>query len=379
VLDQYDYKSFRYAELLLPDGCEVKDVCLRARHYPFELKARLNFDDPRLAKIWELCVHTQKYGVQEVIQDCMEREKGFYVGDGCYTALTNLILTRNDSMARKLIDDAFSADCITDGLVTCLDCSFMQEIAEYPMMLVYLVWWHYRLTGGRDYLAANYPKAVKVLESYRRDYEKDGLLQNLDKWCVVEWPKKFQDNYGVDVKEGKVCEEPHVSMNAYYLEAIRTANRIAAELGLAPYRDEAPLVSAFLRAFYDPERRLFRDGTRTEHASLIGNVTAFGLGLCPDEGCVDTITQMIETRKLSSVSLFGAFLALMGYVRIGRREKIPELMCDEGAWLRMLSEGATTTFEGWGRDTKWNTSLFHLTLSYGAVFLSDVDPENLFA
>ena len=100
-------------------------------------------------------------------------------------------------------------------------------------------------------------------------------------------------------------------------------------------------------------------------------MTAFGLGLCPDEGCVDTITQMIETRKISSVSLFGAFLALMGYARIGRREKIPELMCDEGAWLRMLSEGATTTFEGWGRDTKWNTSLFHLTLSYGAIFLSD--------
>ena len=43
------------------------------------------------------------------------------------------------------------------------------------------------------------------------------------------------------------------------------------------------------------------------------------------------------------------------------------------------TEDATTTFEGWGKDTKWNTSLFHLTMSYAAVFLADVDLKMLFA
>jgi hypothetical protein len=45
----------------------------------------------------------------------------------------------------------------------------------------------------------------------------------------------------------------------------------------------------------------------------------------------------------------------------------------------MLREDATTTFEGWSRDSKWNTSLFHMTLSYAALFLSDTDLEALFA
>ena len=45
----------------------------------------------------------------------------------------------------------------------------------------------------------------------------------------------------------------------------------------------------------------------------------------------------------------------------------------------MLREDATTTFEGWGKDTKWNTSLFHLTMSYAALFLSDTDTAALFA
>ena len=53
-------------------------------------------------------------------------------------------------------------------------------------------------------------------------------------------------------------------------------------------------------------------------------------------------------------------------------------LSNEGAWKRMLKEDATTTFEGWGKDTKWNTSLFHLTMSYVALFLADVDLKQLF-
>ena len=224
-LDWFDYKSFRYAELSIPANVEILDVYFCVRHYPFVLKTQLKPDyafNKELREIWNLCVHTQKYGVQEVIQDCMEREKGFYLGDGCYTALTNMILTGDDSMVRKLIDDAFSTSFISDTLVTCMCCSFMQEIAEYPLILVYLVLWHYNYTGDKEYLMQNFAKVTRLLDAYRRDYEKDGLLRDLDKWCVVEWPKNFQHEYDVDIREGQICKEAHVSINAYYIAAIRT-------------------------------------------------------------------------------------------------------------------------------------------------------------
>lgn len=188
-LDWFDYKSFRYAEILFPSGVKVSEIYLSARHYPFELKANIKpkyTQNEDIKKIWDLCVNTQKYGVQEVIQDCMEREKGFYLGDGCYTALTNMILTHDDSMVRKLIDDAFFSDFITDTLVTCMNCSFMQEIAEYPLILIFLVLWHYNYTGDKAYLAQNYNKVKKLLDAYKREYEKEYLLRDLDKWCVVE-------------------------------------------------------------------------------------------------------------------------------------------------------------------------------------------------
>ncbi len=380
-LDWYDYKAFRYAEFEIPASATIQSVCLKARHYPFTLKTNLKKEycsNESLKQIWELCVHTQKYGVQEVIQDCMEREKGFYLGDGCYTALANMLLTHDDSMIRKLIDDAFASSFITDTLVTCMDCSFMQEIAEYPLMMVYLILWHYRFTHDRDYLTANYPKVTALLDAYRREYETDNLLCNLDKWCVVEWPQNFQHGYDVDISEGKVCKDAHVSINAYYIEAVRTANRIASILDLGQYRDEKPLIRAFYAAFYNPEKQLFRDGENTDHISVVGNSFVYGLGLCPDEACKKSILALIDDCGIDSLSFFCTFPILMGYARDGEDKRLLDALLNNGTWLRMLREGATTTFEGWGKSTKWNTSLFHLTMSYAAIFLSNEDLKSLF-
>lgn len=380
-LDWFDYKAFRYAEFLIPDGAEITDIYLTARHYPFILKTDLKKElqgDNDLQRIWELCIHSQRYGVQEVIQDCMEREKGFYLGDGCYTALTNMILTGDDSMVKKLIDDAFSTDFITDTLVTCMDCSFMQEIAEYPLILVFLILWHYNFTHDKQYLKICYPKVTKLLDAYRRHYETDHLLRNLDKWCVVEWPKNFQHDYDVDITEGKICSEAHVSINAYYIEAIRTANSIAHILDLPEYRDEKPLLDAFYTVFYDKEKNLFKDGKNTDHISLVGNSFVFGFDLCPDKECEQAIIDSIFKEGISSLSFFCVFPVLAGFIRRGRTSLIRKALSDNGAWKRMLREDATATFEGWGKDTKWNTSLFHLTMSYAAVFMADIDIEKLF-
>lgn len=381
TLDWFDYKSFRYVQLLLPQGVEIKAISLLARHYPFALQTCLKptyAADAAMRRIWELCVHTQRYGVQEVIQDCMEREKGFYLGDGCYTALTNMLLTGDDSMVRRLIDDAFSTSCISDTLMTCMNCSFMQEIAEYPLILVLLVLWHYRYTGDGGYLSSNYPKVVALLEAYRRHYEKDGLLRDLDKWCVVEWPQNFRHGYDVDLTQGQICREAHVAVNAYYIAAVRAANAIAAALGHSPYREETPLLTAFHQAFYDEDRHLFCDGESTRHVSLVGNSFVYGFSLCADGLFQRQFLSMLREHTLASLSLFCTFPVLMGLTVHGEEALLEACLMDEGAWRRTLREGGTATFEGWGKDTKWNTSLFHLTMSYAAVFMADVDLKKLF-
>lgn len=380
-LNWFDYKAFRYVELVVPETCNVENVYLTARHYPFELKAKLKpefQEDMRMRKIWELCVNTLQYGVQEVIQDCMDREKGFYLGDGCYTALAHMILTEDDSMVRYLIDSAFLSTRFVNGMVTCLNCSYMQEIAEFPLIMVSLILWHYRLTGDRTYLEKNYVPATKLLDSYRRDYEQDFLLQNLDKWCVVEWPANYRDGYNVDLTQRQICKEAHMVINAYYIEAISTLNKIAAILGKPLYRGLTEIKDKFWDSFYDEKRHIFKDGVNTTHSSYISNVFAFGFELMPDEESKETIWSLIQERGISNVSLFGAFPLLAGLIRNEKAGHMKQFLLDEGAWLRMLREDTMTTFEGWGKACKENASLFHLTLSYAAVFLADIEHGTLF-
>lgn len=374
VLNEFDYKSFRYVRINMPGGrvaFEKASLYLRARHYPFELKAKPNVSDPKLLAIWDLCVRSLKYGPQEVIQDCMEREKGNYLGDGCYTALAHAVLTGDVSQIKKLVDDSMRSRFIDKGLMTCAACSFMQEIAEYPLMMYYLLYSYYELTGDTDYLREKYDGLCEILDHYRDTYETNGLLTNLDKWCVVEWPAPYRDGYAADITEGKVCTELHSVINAHYIGAVKYLNRIAALLGKTPYRDEAPLVKAYTDAFYVPEKRLFRDNVNSDHISMVSNAFAFMYDLVPDGETEETMVRYFRERGFTTVMLFGAYPILEGLRRTGRLDVMYEFLADENAWLRMLREGATVTFEGWGRDTKWNTSLFHLTLSYASLFLTD--------
>jgi len=366
-------KSFRYAELLLPEGAELVSAQLVARHAPFTLRAGMRPEfasDPDLQKVWDLCVSTQRYGVQAGVQDCLEREKGYYLGDGCTIALTHAALSGEDAFLRRLIREAFVTASVSSTLLTCLDASFAQEIAEFPLMLVLTILWHFRLFGDRAFLAEQYPRVVVLLEAYRR-YEKGTLLCNLEKWSVIEWPDNFRDGYTAAVPEGVTNPKPHAALQAHYVAAVRAANRMAGLLDLPLYREEGPLLSTFYGAFYDETCRRFTDDETSGHVSLPGNVYAFGFGLFPNRAAEDDTADWIESRGISATFLFGAFAVLAGFARRGETERLRRLLSDPGAWLRMISEGATRTFEAWGKELKWNTSLFHLTFSYGALFLTE--------
>ena len=54
-----------------------------------------------------------------------------------------------------------------------------------------------------------------------------------------------------------------------------------------------------------------------------------------------------------------AYFALAALKVNGEDDLALELATNDNAWMNMISEGATTTFEAWGKDQKWNTSLCH--------------------
>ena len=178
--------------------------------------------------------------------------------------------------------------------------------------------------------------------------------------------------------QGKVCSEAHISINAYYIAAVRTANEIAGILELPIYRDEAPLMEVFYKTFFNPEKNLFKDGENTQHISLVGNSFVYAFGICEKEEFQQQFIKMLREKGIDSLSLFCTFPVLMGAVKNNQEDLLKECLLNEGAWLRIIREDGTTTFEGWGKDTKWNTSLFHMTMSYAATFMADINLKEIF-
>ncbi len=380
-LNQFDYKSFRYVELILPDDCSVYEnsICLTARHYPFELKQEYIGTDVREKQIWDLCIRSLKYGVQCVIQDCMEREKGYYLGDGCYSLLTYCLVTQDFTLMEKFFDDFLRTKFVNRGLLTCSNCSKMQEIAEYPLIMFTTLLEYTVLTGNHDFVRERFDAFADILDYYRESYaEEDGLLNNLDKWCVVDWPAPRRDGYETEITEGKICTTKHSSINAYYIGAVKCLNKVAKIIGHAPYTDVEPLEKAYISAFYDPVRKLFRDDVQFQHVSLPGNVIAWWFDILPDEETRQNIIAMVREKRLSTVLFFTTFPMFCALVRDNESELMHDLLTDDETWMKTIHEGGTTTFEGWSKDDKWNTSLFHLTFTFAAAFMVDWKIKEIF-
>ena len=247
----------------------------------------------------------------------------------------------------------------------------MQEIAEYPLIMPDLMLWHFKVSGDGEYLRENVEKMKRVLDFYRQNYEKDGIVNDLDRWCVVEWPKNYQDGYAADVAEGKVSTEAHIAINAYYYRAISVLNKLCKLSNMPKYRDESEIYNAIIERFYDSEAHMFVDGEEHRHISLIGNAFPYAFDMAPDEIFEKNFRQLLSEKGENATSFFTTFPLLFKFTRDGDVSQVERYLFHDGTWSRMLREGATSTFEGWGKDCKWNTSLFHLTMSSAAIFLSD--------
>lgn len=372
TLSQYDYKSFRYAEFLCSDTCKIENFAMQIRHYPYTEKAVCRYNDPVLQRIWRFAADSLRYGVQEIIQDCMEREKGQYMGDGLFTSTTLAVLTGETAIMEKLIAEALRSSFINRGLMICSPCSFMQEGSDYPLMLPGFLLAHTHLTKSTDFAAACYDGVKDMLDYFTESFAgEDGLLRDVDQWCVVDWPKEARDGYDFELLSGAPSPGLHNVVNAYYVGAVKAMNCLAEKIGREPYGDAERLEKSFVDMFYRKEEGLFRDAELSEHISLPGNVFALLFDLCPDKETEERIVNMIMEKDPTNSAFFGSFASLAAFTRLGKEEELKAFIKNEGRWLRMLREGATATFEAWGKDAKWNTSLFHLCYTFVALFLTD--------
>lgn len=366
ILHQYDYKAFRYAEILHGADVSLPGYAAQVRHYPMDDSlCTLRCPAGELEDIFRICKNAVRWCSQEGYLDCASREKGQYLGDAVVTARSQVWLTGSTELLRKCIGDFIASGERSPLLMAVAPCSHAQQIADYSLLFPLLVLTDYEFTGDKGFLSSCYPAVKAMTEAFGQYRRADGLLENVwGLWNMVDWPEGMRDGYDFPLPQPGVdgAEMPsgcHNVVNALWYGANLMRERIEGLLGL-PVEDRSRQIGAAFRgAFYRPDERLFADSEDSAHCSLHANLYPAFFGLLPKEA-EDAYEALLLTPG-RYCGVLPMYFALRGLGRLGRYDTLYRLLTreDDHGWRNMLAEGATACFEAWGKDQKWNTSLCH--------------------
>ncbi len=359
----YDYKAFRYVNIeTSAEHIDINSFKAIVRHWRFEERIKPKFKTENLMKVWRLCADTLKYGVQEGFLDCPTREKGQYTGDFTTSGYAHLLLTGDREIYKKTLFDIADTQQRCQGLLGVTSGSFEQTIGDFSLQFPLQVWNYYNYTNDKETLTELYPVIIKMLSHFEGYENGDGLIENCVKmWNVVDWPPNLRDGYCIEVSDTSDYIPVHNVINAHYIGAMKTTLKIEKALGVESALEKKcnKTVKAYLAAFYSETERLFYDDTEKTHSALHSNVLPVVFGIAPDESH-ETIKAMIIQKGLSCGTIFSIFV-LKALSVLGAYKQEYELIINESehSWINMLREGATTCYEAWGKEQKWNTSLCH--------------------
>ncbi len=362
IFDFYDYKAFRYGEIVAKPGVIFPDsIEAVEQFYPYDKTAcTFKSENELLEKIWNLCAHTVEVGSQEVYVDCPTREKGQYLGDFLMTGLSHLYLTGDTSLYEKALDDFAASTFICPGMMATAPGSHMQEIVDFSLLYPEEVYNLYKYTGDKGVIEKYMPVMEGIIEYMRRYDRGDGLLAGvMDKWNLVDWPANLRDDYDFTLTAPPTSMGCHNVINAYYIGALETINKMKQVVGRRNLYNTEDAKRAYIAEFYDENQKLFVDCKASAHTAIHSNALPLYFGIAPREA-EKNIVSLIKKKGLCCGVWFSYFV-IRALGRAGDVQGELDMILNETehSWANMIREGATTCFEAWGKEQKWNTSLCH--------------------
>ncbi|WP_240941630.1 family 78 glycoside hydrolase catalytic domain [Paenibacillus sp. HB172176] len=341
-------------------GIQPDSFAAIVRHYPLrEESCFFESKDTMLQQIWDICKRGVQLSSQENYVDCPSREKGQYLGDNTIIGHTHMYISGDARLFKKAIKDFALSAQACPGLLAVAPGSFMQEIADFSLQWPMQLLNYYEYTGDVEFLREMHPVAEGILAHFRQYAREDGLIESVkDKWNLVDWPDNLRDGY--DFGLGRPVDDGcHNVINGFYIGCVEAIQAIREYLRI-PFEDELPaLRRSFVNAFYREETKLFADSVDSMHASLHSNIFPLLYDIAPADS-VDAILSLIAEKRLSC-GVYMSYFLLKALAKHKRADMVYELIAcgDERSWANMVREGATSCFEAWGKEQKWNTSLCH--------------------
>jgi hypothetical protein len=292
VFEPYGYLGFRYVQVDVPAGVappEAIAMVVRANRVDEARAARFRSSDDTLNAVFELAVHSTRYGSQEHFVDTPTREQGQFTYDAYQISRAAMrAFGERDLTQRALREFAqsqvkFHADT---GKVNAVypNGDGKRDIPDWTQSWPMWAWEYYVETGDRELVSDLFPQLVKTGE-YVKSIENPATgLVDLGsdtgyKSGIVDWPNR----YGYD---RTTTQRTVMTVNAVlvYRALAGLAGALERPAEVARFRGYADAAAAAIeRQLWDPAQDayvdgLFADGRRSPHASQQANAMMLACG-----------------------------------------------------------------------------------------------------
>lgn len=305
--------------------------------------AAFESSDEMLNQIWELCRYTIKATTFAGVYVDGDRERILYEADAYLNQLSHYYTDNDIQMARDTFDHL-----MVHG-------TWPTEWAPHMIFMAYADWMH---TGDTEWLTPRFQslKSKLLLDRVGADGLVESNKQQIKKDDIIDWPPSERDGY--------VRTSVNTVVNAFHLRAMTMMAEMASAISqnddARKYADQAKASrTQFLQTLFDSESSLFRDGSRTKHVSLHGNLFPLAFELVADEDRETTAKWL--ARRGMKCSVYGAQYLLEALFENAADAQAVELItaANDRSWRHMVESGTTLTWEAWDQKHKPNQDWNH--------------------
>jgi alpha-L-rhamnosidase len=352
------WRTWRYLQLdVTTQEAPLRLDGLRAwfTAYPFEAKATIRGDIPRLDQLWETGWRTARLNAHETYMDASYWEQLQYVGDARIQALISYAVSGDPRLARQAItniDDSRVPEGITQSRYPS---ALPQFIPTFSLIWVNMLHDYWMYVDDPGLVRETAPHTRPVLDWYASHLRQDGLLGKVNWWEFADWTAGYR--YGMPPQD---ADGGSTYLTLQFISALKDAAEMEALYGSDARAIEYEAMirkasRALNRETWDARHGLYADTPAEQSWSQEANVLAVMLGVAPPQQRAQilrrllgsnpqTVTQIEGTNvpPMSPLSYYFRFYLSRALTNAG----LGDLYLSQlGPWYKMLDLGLSTWAE----------------------------------
>jgi alpha-L-rhamnosidase len=347
------FRTFRFVRLEIKTGNEpllISNISYRETGYPLEVKTEAAASDPDFEGIWDISLRSLKRCMHETYEDCPFYEQLQYAMDTRSQILFTYMVSADDRMARRTIDD-FHRSQRPDGMINCCYPSYGPNIIpSFSIYYMLMIHDHMMFFGDKELVRRYLPTVDGILEFFHRSLDERGLVSRIGGplgrhkfWSFIDWTSDWNKTMGVP---DAILDGPITMESFLYVYALTHAAELAEFAGRPgvsdEYRQRATAVREAIQKHCIGSNGLYQDGPGIDKYSQ--HCQAFAV--LTDTADPSKVASIMQT-ALDDPSLTKSSVAFMFYMfraleKAGLYHRTEELW---KPWRDMLKENLTTCVE----------------------------------